>query len=182
MSGETNLDRAAFRLPATAMGSVVDGYFEALDVRPWNRFNAFAWNELRPELLTADQRSALSFITLIEDHLPGYFLEYQHLFPVDESVSVDDFVHNREVYRFSVKWAQEEDAHAHVLSTYQVRAGLETADGLRQTLAAEGRKPFQLPHTDPVQIFTYTLLQEKATQIFYQQFAVRYPSPYCETS
>lgn len=160
-----------FRLPPEAMGELVDGYTRELGGRSWNTFSSFPWEQLQPERLTEDQRSVVSFITYIEDHLPGYFLEYQRLFPVDDSVPVEDFVHNREVYRFSVKWAQEEDAHAHALYTYQLRAGLESPEGLRRRLAEEGRKPFHLQHTQPIQIFTYTLIQEKATQLFYQQFA-----------
>jgi len=165
----SNTSRA--RLPAHDMSELVEGYFRELDAKPWSRFASFDWSALKPECLAPEMRSALSFITLIEDHLPGYFLEYQRIFPVDGEVSPDDFVHNRELYRFTVKWAQEEDAHAHVLTMYQVRAGLVAPDALRQQLAEEGRKDFHLPLTDPVQVFTYTLIQEKATQLFYQQFA-----------
>lgn len=161
----------AFRLPAEVMGGLVDGYFQEMEGRPWSRFASFDWEQLRPERLTEDQRSVISFITFIEDHLPGYFHEYQRLFPLDGGTTPEDFVHNREVYRFYVKWAQEEDAHAHVLFLYQVRAGLADAQTLRRKLADEGRKPFQLEVAQPIQVFAYTLIQEKATQLFYQQFA-----------
>src|SRR5262249_33013094 len=112
---------------------------------------------------------AVAFITYIEDHLPGYFLEYQRLFPVDAAAPPGDFLHNRELYRFSVKWAQEEDAHAHVLFAYQVRAGLADPDALRAKLGGAGQKPFRLGVPEPIQVFAYTLIQEKATQLFYQQ-------------
>ncbi|HEU5319455.1 MAG TPA: acyl-ACP desaturase, partial [Methylomirabilota bacterium] len=92
-------------------------------------------------------------------------------FPLDEGTGLDEFAHNREVYRFSIKWAQEEDRHAHVLFTYRVKAGLDSAAALRRTLAVEGRRLFTLPPQGPAELFTYTLLQEKATQLFYQQFA-----------
>lgn len=160
-----------FQLPAEVMGELVDGYFQEMEGRPWSRFASFDWAQLRPERLTEDQRSVVSFITFIEDHLPGYFLEYQRLFPLDGDTSPEDFVHNREVYRFYVKWAQEEDAHAHVLFHYQQRAGLADAQTLRRKLADEGRKPFLLEGSEPIQVFAYTLIQEKATQLFYQQFA-----------
>ena len=160
----------SFRLPPAAIGEVVNSYFLEMDIHPWNRLSAFAWDAIEVDRLTEDQRSAVSFITFIEDHLPGYFLEYQRIFPVQPGTELDDYVHNREIYRFSVKWAQEEDAHAHVLSTYLVRAGLADLDSLRFRQAEEGRKPFHLDVIEPVGVFTYTLIQEKATQIFYQLF------------
>ena len=36
---------------------------------------------------------------------------------------------------------------------------------LRLDLAAEGRKHMTLPYLEPLEIFTYTMLQEKATQL-----------------
>lgn len=160
---------AGLRLPPETMGALADGYFRDLDVRPWHRFAAIPWDAIEVDRLTDDQRSALTFINFIEDHLPGYFHEYQRLFPVSPDTEIDDYVHNRELYRFTVKWAQEEDAHAHVLYTYQVRAGLADPADLRRRLAEEGRKPFHLQVTEPVGVFTYAVIQEKATQIFYQQ-------------
>ena len=162
-------EAAGPRLPADTMAALADGYFRDLDIRPWHRFSAIPWDAIEMGRLTEDQRSAVEFITLIEDHLPGYFLEYQRLFPVTPDTDIEDYVHNRELYRFTLKWAQEEDAHAHVLSTYQVRAGLAEPGDLRRRLAEEGRKPFHLQVTEPVGVFTYTVIQEKATQLFYQQ-------------
>jgi hypothetical protein len=171
LSNAAPISALAPRLSPALMGDLVDGYFRDLDRRPWNRFHDFDWSQLAPETLSEDQRSALSFITYIEDHIPGYFIEYNRLFPVDGSVGREDFAHHRELYRFSVKWAQEEEAHAHLLFAYQVKAGLADADQLRLQLADEGRKPFHLAGVDPIQVFTYTLVQEKATQLFYQRFA-----------
>ena len=37
-------------------------------------------------------------------------------------------------------------------------------------LAQEGMKQFDLPYEHPIQAFAYTLVQEKATQLFYQRF------------
>jgi acyl-[acyl-carrier-protein] desaturase len=158
-------------LSAQQMGELAEGYFRELDKKPWNRFTDIPWESLQPEQLPAEHRSALVFITFIEDHLPGYFQEYQRAFPLHPGVPIEDYAHHRELYHFTLKWAVEEDAHAHVLSTYQLKAGLETPESLRSKLAEEGRKPFILTVNEPVQVFTYTLIQEKATQIFYQQFA-----------
>jgi hypothetical protein len=43
-------------------------------------------------------------------------------------------------------------------------------DDLLRELAVEGQKEFALPYEHPIQAFTYTLIQEKATQLFYQRF------------
>lgn len=160
------------RLPSSDLAAVVDDYFLTTDVRPWNRFTTFEWDQIQADKLTKEQRSAVSFVTYIEDHLPGYFGAYHQIFPLREDVEIDEFVHNREVYRFGVRWAQEEDAHAHVLQTYQLRAGMAEPDQLRHDLAVEGRKEFTLlKQLQPVQFFTYTLVQEKATQLYYQNLS-----------
>lgn len=160
------------RLPSSDLAAVVDEYFLTTDVKPWNRFTTFEWDKIQADKLTKDQRSAVSFVTYIEDHLPGYFGAYHQIFPLREDVEIDEFVHNREVYRFGVRWAQEEDAHAHVLQTYQLRAGMAEPDQLRHDLAVEGRKEFALlKQLQPVQFFTYTLVQEKATQLYYQNLS-----------
>lgn len=159
--------------PATTdievVADAVNWFLERSGIRPWDQYRDIDWTKLDPERLTEGHRSAVEFITFIEDHLPGYFALYEELMPVDGSVPVDEYIYNREYYHFTVKWAQEEDRHAHTLFAYQVRAGMATEAELRRRLAEEGRKRFEVPYRQPIQIFTYTLLQEKATQLFYQQ-------------
>ena len=168
---------APYRLSAAALAALFDEYSALADRKPWTSAAAVDWSALAPERLTAEHASAVAFVTFIEDHLPGYVADYHRIFPVDASVSLDEFVHNRELYRFVVRWALEEDRHAHVLATYQVRAGLATADELRRRLATEGIKPFSIGYTEPVAVFTYTLVQEKATQLYYQQLAAAVDEP-----
>lgn len=55
-----------------------------------------------------------------------------------------------------------------MLERYQVTSGLAEPQKLRESLAVEGRKRFDLPYDHAVQFFTYPLVQEKATQIYYQ--------------
>jgi acyl-[acyl-carrier-protein] desaturase len=162
---------AGCRLPAAHMASAVDWFLVRSASRPWDEFSDIPWGQLEAERLTEAQASAVRFVTFIEDHLPGYFALYQEKFPLGEETEPGEFIHNREFYHFAVKWAQEEDRHARVLFTYQVRAGLADPDDLRQHLAAEGAKRFKVPYTTAVEIFTYTLVQEKATQLYYQQLA-----------
>ena len=50
-------------------------------------------------------------------------------------------------------------------------------DKLARELAEEGRKQFSLPYDHPIQAFAYTLVQEKATQLFYQRFATIVTEP-----
>ncbi|WP_203897228.1 acyl-ACP desaturase [Virgisporangium aliadipatigenens] len=128
------------------------------------------WAALRPERLTRNDRSAVRFLTFIEDHIPGYLTYFLELFPLTGAESVEEFCFNREYFRFLVAWAYDEERHATVLTRYQVDAGITDADTLMVDLAEEGRKKFTLPHGEPVQAFTYALVQEKATQLFYQRF------------
>ncbi|HET8683062.1 MAG TPA: acyl-ACP desaturase [Micromonosporaceae bacterium] len=137
--------------------------------RRWDVETGFGWAGADAGRLTEGQRSAVQFISVIEDHLPGYFAGYQGYFPVDESVDRETFLHNRELYHFTVRWAMEEDSHARALFRYQVASGMADAGQLRADLAVEGRKTFLLPYEHAVQVFVYPLVQEKATQLYYQQ-------------
>lgn len=160
----------AVYLPAAQVATAVTAYIEATPIdRRWEVESSFDWAAADADKLTEGQQSAVRFITLIEDHLPGYFAYYTQRFPLNETVDLDTFVHNREVYHFTVRWAQEEDSHARALFRYQVAAGLAQPEQLRRELAEEGRKEFALPHEHPVALFAYALVQEKATQIYYQQ-------------
>lgn len=157
-------------LPAAEVATAVTSFMQSAPVtRRWEVESGFDWAAADAGRLSEGQRSAVRFITLIEDHLPGYFACYTRRFPLDATVDLDTFVHNREVYHFTVRWAQEEDSHARALFRYQVCSGLAEPDQLRHELAAEGRKEFALPHEHPVALFAYALVQEKATQLYYQQ-------------
>jgi hypothetical protein len=153
------------------MAGIVGDYVSRTDATGWNVFTSFDWAAADASRLTEDQRLAVVFITYVEDHLPDYFAEYNRLFPVDDRVDRDTYLCNRELYRFTVRWAQEEERHAHALSLYQVRSGLADEDALRLRLFDEGRKRFRLAHTEPLQVAMYTLVQEKATYLFYRALA-----------
>ncbi|WP_462203663.1 acyl-ACP desaturase [Frankia sp. CcWB3] len=155
--------------PAEVEAAVIAFHQAGSTTRRFNVESTFAWENADADRLTEGQRSAVRFITLIEDHLPGYFGVYERAFPLNPDVDVENFVHNRELYHFTVRWAQEEDSHARVLFRYQVAAGIADPDELRRELATEGRKHFELPHDHAVSLFAYALVQEKATQLYYQQ-------------
>ncbi|MFF0457802.1 acyl-ACP desaturase [Nocardia africana] len=157
-------------LPASELAAAVDGFLAASPAsRGWDVETSFDWPRADAGRLTDGQRSAVQFVTFIEDHLPGYFDVYHRFFPVDDSVDRPAFIHNRELYHFTVRWAAEEDTHARALTRYQVESGMAETHTLRGELAIEGRKPFDLPYEHPVQFFAYALVQEKATQMYYHQ-------------
>ncbi|AFU01233.1 acyl-ACP desaturase [Nocardia brasiliensis] len=163
------MDIESARIPVDEVAAAVDGFLAASPAaRAWDVETAFDWARADAGRLTEGQRSAVQFVTLIEDHLPGYFEVYHRYFPVDDSVDRDTFVHNRELYHFTVRWALEEDTHARALARYQEASGLAERGALRKELAVEGQKPFDLPYDHPVQFFAYALVQEKATQMYYQ--------------
>jgi acyl-[acyl-carrier-protein] desaturase len=129
------------------------------------------WNVIRPELLTDADRSVVRFLTYIEDHIPGYLTWALRSFPVDGSeLDTTTVALHREYFRFFVSWAYDEERHARVLTRYQEVSQMADPRELRLELAAEGRRHFDLPYAQPLAAFTYTMLQEKATQLFYQQF------------
>lgn len=159
-------------LPVQVVVDEIQKYNAKADAKTWPMSDIRQWPQVDSKKLSRDQISALKFITFIEDHIPGYFTEYQRLFPLNDSVSREAFIFNREMFRFTSRWAQEEERHASVLFNYQVHAGIADADELRALLGREGAKPFYLSQReDLAAIFAYTLIQEKATQMFYRNFS-----------
>lgn len=169
------------RLNQDKLSELVEKHTRVADDVTWNRVTSIPWQNLQPDLLTPQEQSAIAFVNFIEDHLPGYFAEYIQLFPINADTPLEACIYNRELYHFLVRWAQEEDRHAHVLTSYQVQAGLVPGEQLRQKLALEGRKQFTIKFTEPLQVFTYALLQEKATLLYYKQLhqVVREPVLKC---
>ncbi len=161
------------------LAAAVDAFLAALPPeRRWDAEHSLDWAAADAGRLTDGQRSAVEFVTVIEDHLPGYFDVYRRHFPVDASVDPAVFAHHRELYHFTVRWAAEEDTHARALARYQRASGMRERDELRGDLAGYGRQPFGLDgYTHPVQFFTYALVQEKATQIYYRQLRADVTDP-----
>ncbi|MFG3349919.1 acyl-ACP desaturase [Streptomyces sp. NPDC048018] len=165
-------------LPALQMHEIVDQAVTRAGERTWSLAD-LDWDSLRPERLTEADRSAVRFITFVEDHIPGYLSHFLEAFPVaDAEQELERFGFNREYFRFLVAWASDEERHASALARYQVETGMATREGILQSLAEEGRKKFELPYEHPVQSFTYTLVQEKATQLFYQRFRETVSEPF----
>ena len=151
---------------------LVSDYNRLADDADWNRFQMSLRSDVDPALLTEGQKQAVVFVTHIENHTPGYIKDYLSRFPVDGYREVRNAMHNRELFHFIVRWGVEEDRHAEALSLYQLSAGIAPdADILLRELIEECIKPFSIGFSEPVQVFTYTFLQEKATQLYYQYLA-----------
>ncbi|MFF1871469.1 acyl-ACP desaturase [Kitasatospora herbaricolor] len=165
-------------LPSLEMHELVDQAVTRAGERSWI-LAELDWASLRPERLTEVDRSAVRFITFVEDHIPGYLSHFLEAFPVaDAEQELERFGFNREYFRFLVAWAGDEERHASALARYQVETGMATREQILADLAVEGRKKFVLPYEHPVQSFTYTLVQEKATQLFYQRFRETVSEPF----
>jgi hypothetical protein len=165
-----SLPNPAQSLPLRDIRSVVGPAVQRGADRTWS-LGDLDWPAIQPDSLTENDRSIVRFITFIEDHIPGYLTWLLDAFPiVGEDIEISDFCVNREYFRFFVTWAADEERHAAALTRYQVEAGMAEPDDLLRELAAEGRKRFELPYEHPLQAFTYTMIQEKATQLFYQRF------------
>ncbi|WP_024805620.1 acyl-ACP desaturase [Nocardia sp. BMG51109] len=175
MTGEPDRQSGSLPvLPTLPLGDIRAAVAPAVQLgasRGWSLAD-IPWENIRPELLTDNDRSVVRFITFIEDHIPGYMTWLLDAFPVDGRAGVDaeQYGVNREYFRFFVAWAHDEERHASALTRYQTASGMAETDGLLRELAAEGVKHFSLPYEHPLQSFTYTLLQEKATQLFYHRF------------
>jgi hypothetical protein len=157
-------------LPVTQMHELVEQAVSRSGERQWT-IDELDWGKLRPDELTETDRDIVRFITLVEDHIPGYLSHFLTAFPVaGAELELERFGFNREYFRFLVAWANDEERHAAALSRYQVEAGLADWASLLGTLAEEGRKVWRVPHDHPMQSFTYTMVQEKATQLFYLRF------------
>nr|SCO70326.1 Thioesterase [Streptomyces argillaceus] len=177
-TGTADAATSADLLPVTQMFELVDHAVTRAGERAWT-LNDLDWSALRPERLTEADRSAVRFITFVEDHIPGYLSHFLEAFPVAAAEQeLERFGFNREYFRFLVAWAGDEERHASALARYQVDTGMATREELLTDLAEEGRKTFTLPYQHPVQSFTYTLIQEKATQLFYQRFRETVSEPF----
>lgn len=169
---------ASPRLAAGELAALIDDYAVDADQRTYAIMDRSQWPAVEAGQLTEDQRSALQFITFIEDHTPGYFAEYQRLFPIGPALPEDQALYNREMHRFTTRWAVDEERHADLLGKYQVHTGMVSAEELRRQLIREAVKPFSLERRDHVAaIVAYTVIQEKATQIFYRCFEKHLQEP-----
>lgn len=151
----------------------VTDYLTKNDHTGYNRFTDFEWEKLADSVtdhkMTDAQIGAVETAMLVEDHIPGYGSEYIRLFMVHEGRTDEEAEKCRQMLHFVFRWVAEEDRHAHCLELWLRNCGRRDDKALTQLMVTECKKHYVAPHEDPTQLFTYTSLQEKATQLFYSQ-------------
>jgi acyl-[acyl-carrier-protein] desaturase len=149
----------------------VTDYLTATDHVGYNRFTGFDWATVADSVLDSSLTDlhvgAVETAMLVEDHIPGYASEYIRLFTPDESRTDPEAWTCRQMLHFVYRWVAEEDRHAHCLELWLRNCGRRDPSALTALMVTEGKKPYILPHEEPVQLFTYTTIQEKATQLYY---------------
>jgi acyl-[acyl-carrier-protein] desaturase len=155
----------------TTVEQHVSDYLTSTDALGFNRYTDFDWanlpESLRNSRVTDLHISAVETAMIVEDHIPQYGSEYIRLFPIDPDRSDADLWCNRQMLHFVFRWVMEEDRHAHVLELWLRHSGRRDPAQLTQLMVSEGKKVWHAPHDIPSQLFTYTALQEKATQLYY---------------
>jgi acyl-[acyl-carrier-protein] desaturase len=146
-------------------------YLEANDGTGYNRFTDFKWDGLPESVAGSNIRdlhlSAVETAMLVEDHIPGYGSEYMRLFSVEAGRDDQEAWQHRQMLHFVFRWVAEEDRHAHLLELWLRHSGRRDPDQLARLMVYEGQKHYYAPHEIPTQLFAYTALQEKATQLYY---------------
>ena len=169
-------------LPVDRLRPIVTSFNGIADSSNWNRFSSIPSEQILPELLSNGQKEAIAFCTVVEDHTPRYIEDYRRRFPIDSRQDISTSLANRELFHFLVRWGAEEDRHAQALAYYQIRSGIvKNQEELEEELIRENIKNFDLGFSQPVQVFTYTFLQEKATQIYYQALSRAVKEPILKT-
>jgi acyl-[acyl-carrier-protein] desaturase len=131
----------------------------------------------RPDRLSETQFAAVKTVLYVEDHLPGYLSEYLHVI-TDPNVPPDQYIINRNILHYTLRWVGEEDRHSHVLEMYLKRSGLVSEADLDADMARERKTAYIFPYRDSlVDGFVYLALQEKATHLYYRALAKDLPEP-----
>jgi acyl-[acyl-carrier-protein] desaturase len=149
----------------------VTDYLTASDHTGYNRFTDFDWSALRDSVLQSNLTElhfgAVETAMIVEDHIPGYASEYIRVFMLDEDRTDAEAWTCRQMLHFVYRWVAEEDRHAHCLELWLRNCGRSDPAALTTLMVTAGKKPYVAPHEDPIQLFAYTTLQEKATQLYY---------------
>jgi acyl-[acyl-carrier-protein] desaturase len=149
----------------------VTDYLRGNDHIGYNRFEDFEWDKLKDSLTDSGMKDmhvgAVETAMLVEDHIPGYGSEYLRIFMVHEDRTDEEAWKCRQMLHFVFRWVAEEDRHAHCLELWLRHSGRRDPSALTDLMVRECKKHYIAPHDDPTQLFAYTAVQEKATQLFY---------------
>lgn len=153
----------------TEVAGLVERYLSRFETQGWNRFTGFDWSAVRGELLTEEQLDALRTAMLVEDHIPGYSKAYHELFALTPDLPAAELTFRRTMLHFVFKWTSDEDRHAHTLENYLAATRRVEPASLGAEMRAAVVQPYRAPHPDGMQMAVYTVIQEKATQVFYSK-------------
>ena len=149
----------------------VEDYLTRNDDIGYNRFKDFAWDTLKDSVAQSNLKdihiSAVETAMIVEDHIPGYGSEYTRIFMVHEGRTDAEAWKCRQMLHFVFRWVAEEDRHGHCLELWLRNCGRRDDQALTDLMVSECKKKYTAPHDDPLQLFTYTSIQEKATQLYY---------------
>ncbi|MBM3457127.1 MAG: acyl-ACP desaturase [Armatimonadetes bacterium] len=149
----------------------VTDYLSQNDHVGYNRFTDFPWATLKDSLTDSGLKEmhigAVETAMLVEDHIPGYGSEYTRIFMVSQDRTDSEAWKCRQMLHFVFRWIAEEDRHGHLLELWLRHSGRRDEEALTNLMVTECKKKYEAPHDNPTQLFTYTSVQEKATQLFY---------------
>ena len=151
--------------PGTLFTPRFDRFFRSHERVMW-QFGALRFDEIQPHLVTDTDIDAIRAAMLVESHHPVY-----------EQYLLEYFRHDHEMTSFIVTWSYEEMKHYAALRTYLEALDVVDSEDLGQELARtrsgewgeewhQEEQRFTL-----VQSYTYTMLQEQVTGLFYKRFA-----------
>jgi acyl-[acyl-carrier-protein] desaturase len=163
----------------------VNDYLRANDHVGYNRFEDFEWDKLKDSVVESGLKEmhvgAVETAMLVEDHIPGYGAEYQRIFMIHEDRTDEEAWMCRRMLHFVFRWVAEEDRHAHCLELWLRHSGMRDDNVLTELMVKEGKKHYVAPHDNPTQLFTYTAVQEKATQLYYSALRQSVDEPILRT-
>lgn len=152
---------------ATQVQGLVERYLRRFETLGWNRFTQFSWEKVQGHLLTEQQVDALKTAMLVEDHIPGYSQAYHDMFTLTPDLPSQELAFRRQMLHFVFRWTSDEDRHAHTLENYLRACGRLDPKKLTAEMLGALVMPYKAPHADAMQMAVHTVIQEKATQVFY---------------
>ena len=125
------------------------------ETRNWSPYLGFEWNKLRPDL-SSDVKTILQGFFAVEQYVPDYTSKALHLLRRS---------HGRA--NFQIRWGSEEEKHAATWENAVLFSGAMNAEQLENYRHQLRGREWELPWEDPLHLITYTVFQERATQLNY---------------
>ncbi|MCX6021752.1 MAG: acyl-ACP desaturase [Chloroflexi bacterium] len=153
--------------PGVFISPSFNTFFRTSERVMW-KFSAVPWDKIERDKITEDDINAVRAAMLVESHNPIY-----------SKVLLDYFAQDHEMAAFVVTWAYEELKHYGVLRTWLEATGMVDQVALEKELSEVRAGPWGDIESkfSVVQSFSYTMLQEELTGLFYQKFMHRIKEP-----